>query len=114
MTVPGTPQQNGVVERGNRTLLDMVQSMMSYSTLLTTFWGYALLTVYNLLNNVLSKSVSKTPHELWTGKRTTLNHIRIWDCPGHVLDKESGKLDSRLEVCMFFGYSRETKGGLFL
>ncbi|KAL5564391.1 hypothetical protein UlMin_027555 [Ulmus minor] len=57
--------------------------------------------------------VPKTPHELWTGKRTTLNHIRIWGCPAHVLDKESGKLDSRSEVCMFVGYPRETKGGYF-
>ena len=91
----------------------MVRSMMSYSTLPTTLWGYALLTACYLLNNVPSKSVPKTPHELWTGKRTTLNHIRIWGCPAHVLDKESTKLDSRSEVCMFVGYLRETKGDYF-
>ncbi|KAL5569925.1 hypothetical protein UlMin_026500 [Ulmus minor] len=45
--------------------------------------------------------------------RTTLNHIRIWGCPAHVLDKELTKLDSRSEVCMFVGYPRETKGGYF-
>ena len=44
LTTPGTPQQNGVAERRNITLLDMVWSMMSYSTLPTTLWGYALLT----------------------------------------------------------------------
>ncbi|KAL5538373.1 hypothetical protein UlMin_043253 [Ulmus minor] len=57
--------------------------------------------------------VPRTPHELWTGKRTTLNHIRIWGYPAHVLDKESTKLDSLSEVCMFVGYPRETKGGYF-
>ena len=113
LTAPGTPQQNGVAERRNRTLLDMVRSMMSYATLSSTFWGYALLTACYLLNNVPSKSVPKTPHELWTGKRTTLNHIRIWSCLAHVLNKESTKLDSRSEVCMFVGYPRETKGGYF-
>ena len=113
LTAPGTPQQNGVAKRRNRTLLDMVRSMMSYSTLPTTLWGYALLTACYLLNNVPSKSIPKTPHELWTYKRTTLNHIRIRGCPTHVLDKESTKLDSRLEVCMFVGYPRETKGGYF-
>ena len=44
LTAPGTPQQNGVAERKNRTLLDMVRSMMSYSSLLPSFWGYALQT----------------------------------------------------------------------
>ena len=42
LTAPGTPQQNGVAERRNRTLLDMVRSMMSYSSLPSSFWGYAL------------------------------------------------------------------------
>ena len=42
LTPPGTPQQNGVAERRNRILLEMVRSMMSYSTLPVSFWGYAL------------------------------------------------------------------------
>ena len=91
----------------------MTRSMMNYSTLPITFQGYALLTACYLLINFPSKSVPKTPHELWTGKRTTVNHIRIWGCPAYVLDKESTKLDSRSEVCMFVGYPRETKGGYF-
>ena len=113
LTAPETPQQNSVTERRNKTLLDMVRSMMIYSTLPSTFWGYALLTACYLLNNVPSKSVPKTPHKLWMGKKITLNHIRIWGCPTHVLDKESAKLDSCLEVFMFVGYPRETKGGYF-
>ena len=111
LIAPKTPQQNGVATRRNRTLLDMFRSMISYSTLPTTFWGYALLTACYLLNNVPSKSVPKTPHELWTGKRTTLNHIRMWGYPAYVLDKESTKLDSRSKVCFFVGYQRETKVG---
>ena len=68
LTTPGTPQQNGVVERRNRTLLNMVRAIMSYSTLLTSFWGYALLTACYPLNNDPSKSVPKTPHELWMAR----------------------------------------------
>jgi len=113
LTAPGTPQQNGVAERRNRTLLDMVRSMMSYSTLPISFWGYALQTACYLLNNVSTKSVPKTPHELWTGRKTSLNHIRIWGCPAHVLDKEANKLEARSEVCIFVGYPRGTKGGYF-
>ncbi|KAK8669977.1 hypothetical protein V6N13_104744 [Hibiscus sabdariffa] len=64
-----TPQWNEVSERRNRTLLDMVRSMMSHSDLLISFWGHALETTAFTLNRVPSKSVQKTPHEMWTGKR---------------------------------------------
>ena len=64
LTAPGTPQQNGVVERRNMTLLEMVRSMMSYSTLPVSFWGYALKTAMHILNLVPSKSVPNTTKEL--------------------------------------------------
>ncbi|TYK04890.1 gag/pol protein [Cucumis melo var. makuwa] len=64
LSAPGTPQQNGVSERRNRTLLDMVRSMMSYAQLPSSFWGYAVETAVHILNNVPSKSVSETPFEL--------------------------------------------------
>ncbi|TYK18765.1 gag/pol protein [Cucumis melo var. makuwa] len=62
-----TPQQNGVSERRNRTLLDMVRSMMSFAQLPNSFWGYALETTIYILNNVPSKSVSETSYEIWKG-----------------------------------------------
>ena len=77
LSAPGTPQQNGVAERRNRTLLYMVRSMLSYSSLPISFWGYALETATYLLNLIPSKSVSKTPTELWKGCKPSLNHIRI-------------------------------------
>ena len=57
LTAPGTLPQNRVVERRNRTLLDMVRSMMSYSTLPNSFWGYALQTAADILNVVPSKPI---------------------------------------------------------
>ncbi|KAL2497245.1 Retrovirus-related Pol polyprotein from transposon TNT 1-94 [Abeliophyllum distichum] len=85
LSAPGTPQQNDVSERRNRTLLDMVRSMMSFSTLPILFWGYALETAAYVLNLVPSKSIPKTPLELWNGCKPNLRHIRIWGCPAHVL-----------------------------
>ena len=85
LSSPGTPQQNGVSERRNRTLLDMVRSMLSYSSLPESFWGYALETAAYILNLVPFKSVSKTPTELWKGCKPSSNHIRIWGAPAHVL-----------------------------
>ncbi|KAK8593638.1 hypothetical protein V6N12_045714 [Hibiscus sabdariffa] len=64
LTPPGTPQWNGVSERRNRTLLDMVRSMMSHSDLPISFWGHALETAAFTLNRVPSKSVQKTPYEI--------------------------------------------------
>ena len=64
---PGTPQRNGVPERHNRTLLDMVRSMTSLTNLPPSFWGYALETVAFMLNRAPPKSVETTPYELWFG-----------------------------------------------
>ncbi|KAA0033023.1 gag/pol protein [Cucumis melo var. makuwa] len=64
LSAPSTFQQNTVSERRNRALLDMVRSMMSFAQLPDSFWGYALETAIYILNNVPSKSVSKTPYEL--------------------------------------------------
>ena len=76
-TMPETPQQNGVAERRNRTLMDMVRSMVSNTTLLKSMWGEALNMAIYILNNVPSKSLPKTPFELWTGRKPSLNHFRV-------------------------------------
>ena len=114
LSAPGTPQQNGVAERRNRTLLDMVRSILSYSSLPISFWGYALETATYLLNFIPFKLVSKTHTELWNGHKPSLNHIHIWGALAHVLRKEPHKLESRTEVCLFIGYPKGTRGGLFL
>ena len=77
LTPPRTPQLNGVAERRNRTLLEMVRSMMNRASLPITFWGYALETTAHILNLVPTKKVAKTPHEMWSGKRPSLGHIKI-------------------------------------
>ena len=64
LTPPGTPQHNGVSEHRNRTLLDMVQSMMSLIVYHYRFLGYALEMAAFMLNRAPSKSVETTPYEL--------------------------------------------------
>src|SRR6266540_696827 len=80
LTPPGTPQLNGVSERRNRTLLDMVRSMMIQTYLPLYFWGYALGTVVFILNRAPSKATKKTPYEIWTGKLPRLSFLKIWGC----------------------------------
>ena len=79
--MPGEPQQNGVTERCNRTLMDMVRNMVSNSSLLVNLWMEALKTIMHILNRVPSKSVPKTPYELCTGKKSKLNYLHVWGCP---------------------------------
>jgi hypothetical protein len=77
----GNPQQNGVTERYNHTLMNMVRSILSYSTLPINLWMEVLKTVVHILNRVPSKSVPKTPYEMWTGRKSTLNFLHVWGCP---------------------------------
>ncbi|KAK8685928.1 hypothetical protein V6N13_124959 [Hibiscus sabdariffa] len=113
LTPPGTPQWNGVSERRNRTLLDMVRSMMSHSDLPISFWGHALETAAFTLNRVPSKSVQKTPHKMWTGKRPSMSFMKIWGCKAYVKHQMSTKLEPKSHKFTFVGYPKETKGYYF-
>ena len=114
LTTPGTPSQNKVAEWRNRILLDMIRSMMSYSTLPNSCWGYALQTAADILNVVPSKVVQKTPMELWCGCKPGLWHYRLCDCLLHAFSRgKIRKLDSKIEVCLFIGYPKGMRGGIF-
>ena len=76
LTPPGTPQCNGVSKRRNRTLLNMVRSMVSFTDLPLSFWGYALETVAFTLNRAPSKSVEMTPY-VWFGKKPKLSFLKV-------------------------------------
>ena len=101
---PGTPQHNGVSERCNRTLLDMVRSMMSFTDLPLSFWGYALETVAFTLNRAPSKSVEMTPYELWFSKKPKLSFLKVWGCDAYVKKLQPDMLKPKSEKCVFIGY----------
>ena len=113
LTPPGTPQWNGVSERRNRNLLDMVRSMMSHADLPLSFWGAAIISAIYVLNRTPSKSVQKTPHEMWTGKVPKMSFLKIWDCEAYVKVLMSGKLEPKAERLIFVGYPKETRGYYF-
>ena len=113
LTPPGTPQRNGVSERRNRTLLDMVRSMMSLTELPLSFWGYALETAAFTLNRAPSKSVEMTPYEIWNGKKPNLSFLKIWGCDVYVKCLQPNKLDPKSDKCYFVGYPKDTVGYYF-
>ncbi|KAL0294915.1 UNVERIFIED_CONTAM: hypothetical protein Sradi_6860900 [Sesamum radiatum] len=91
----------------------MVRSMMSFTKLLPTFWGYALETTDKLLNIAPSKSVPQTPYEIWHGKLTSYKYLRVWGSPAYVKRLVGDKLDSRSSLCRFMEYPKEIVGYYF-
>ena len=95
--------------------MDMVHSMISYSTLPLSLWTKVLKTTIHNLNRVPSKSVSKTPYELWIGRVPSLNHLRVWGSPteAKVFNPNIGKLGPKTVSCYFIGYLEKSKGFRF-
>jgi len=81
-TTPHTPQQNGVAERYNRTLMDMVRSMLSGAGLKKQFWGEAIQTANYLRNRAPTRALEQnvTPFEAYSGAKPSVEHLRAWGC----------------------------------
>ncbi|KAL0310870.1 UNVERIFIED_CONTAM: Retrovirus-related Pol polyprotein from transposon TNT 1-94 [Sesamum angustifolium] len=109
-TTPYTPQQNGVAERMNRTLLNKVRCLLISSGLSKTFWGEALSTAVYLINRSPSVPLlGKIPECMWTGKDVDISSLRIFGCSAFVL-QNGDKLDPRAKKCIFIGYPDGVKG----
>nr|GEU30090.1 retrotransposon protein, putative, Ty1-copia subclass [Tanacetum cinerariifolium] len=113
LTHPYTPQHNEVSKRRNRTLLDMVRSMMNLTTLWLSFWDYALETVIHILNMVPTKKVDKITYELWYEKVPKLSYSKVWGCEALVKSDTSDKLQQRFVKCIFIRYPKETMSYYF-
>ncbi|KAL6351417.1 hypothetical protein AAG906_035209 [Vitis piasezkii] len=114
-TMLDTPQQNGVAERRNHTLLDMVRYMLSNSFLPEFLWGEALRTATYILNQVPSKSVPKTPYELWSRKKPSLHHFHVWECKAEIrpYNPQLKKFDPKTISGFFVGYCIGSRGSRF-
>ena len=113
LTVSKTPEQNGVAERLNRTLVEAVRAMLVQSKLPPTFWVEALLTPMCLHNRSPTKSVANmTPFVAWTGVKPDVKHLKSFGCivHAHIPKDERKKLDSKAKKCVLLGYGTETKG----
>ncbi|KAG7547174.1 Zinc finger CCHC-type [Arabidopsis suecica] len=107
-SAPRTPQQNGVVERKNRTLQEMARAMIHGNNISEGFWAEAVSTACYIINRVYVKPGTKTtPYEIWKGKSLNLSHFRVFGCICYILnDKEQlGKFASRSDEGIFLGYS---------
>ncbi|GJY83919.1 putative ribonuclease H-like domain-containing protein [Tanacetum coccineum] len=95
-SVARTPQQNGVAERKNRTLIEAARTMLADSKLPTTFWVEEVNTACYVQNRVLvTKPHNKTPYELFLGRKPALGFMRPFGCPITILNTidHLGKFD---------------------
>jgi transposase InsO family protein len=102
LTTAYTPQQNGVSERKNRTLLNMVRSMLTSRNVPKRFWPEALVWSTHVLNRSPTVSVKNmTPEECWSGLKPSITHFRVFGCIAHVHipDNLRKKLDDKSSVC---------------
>ncbi|GJS19626.1 putative ribonuclease H-like domain-containing protein [Tanacetum coccineum] len=98
-SVDRTPQQNGVAERKNRTLIEAARTMLADSKLPTTFWAEAVNTACYVQNRVLVvKPHNKTPYELFHGRTPTLSFMRPFGCPIIILNTMKNSILSSLNL----------------
>ncbi|GKA77762.1 ribonuclease H-like domain-containing protein, partial [Tanacetum coccineum] len=107
-----TPQQNGVAERKNKTLIKAARTMLADSFLPNTFWAEAVRTACYVLNRVLvTKPHNKTPNELLTGKKPIISYIRPFGCHVTILNTidHLGKFVGKSDEGFLVGYSLQSK-----
>lgn len=107
VTMPYTPEQNGIAERMNRTLVEKARSMLADSNLDKELWSEALMTAVFLTNRSPTAAVEgKTPYECWFGKKPNVSNLRVFGCEAFVLipTQKRKKLDEKSIKCRFVGY----------
>ncbi|GJT43573.1 putative ribonuclease H-like domain-containing protein [Tanacetum coccineum] len=111
-SVARTPQQNGVAERKNRTLIEAARTMLADSKLPTTFWAEAVSTACYVQNRVLIvKPHNKTPYELFRGFKPAIGFMKPFGCHVTILNTldKLGKFDGKSDEGFFVGYSLSSK-----
>ena len=106
-TVPGTPQQNGVAERMNRTIVEKIRCMLRMANLPKSFWGEVVVTACYLINrSPLVPLGFDIPERVWTGKDVSYSYLKVFECKAfvHVPKEQRSKLDSKSTPCIFVGY----------
>ena len=110
--MPHTPQQNGVAERKNRTLVECARSMLQGKNISNVFLAKAINTTVYLKNRRRTKSLElKTPFEAFYGYKPKVSHLRVFGCKAfaHIPKDERRKLDAKSIKCIFIGYCDNQK-----
>ena len=108
MTNPDTPQENGIAERANRTIEEMVRCMLQEAKLPKKYWAEAAKYATHILNRTPTRALDRdiTPHEAYTGIKPSVAHIRPFGCKAyvHIPAKKRAKFDAKSLECVLLGY----------
>lgn len=112
LTAPYSPQQNGVVERRNRTVMEMAQSLLKSMKVPGRLWGEAVRHSMYLLNRLPTKALGdRTPFEAWNGWKPHLGHLKVFGCTAHVRPAEPHlkKIEDRSKAMVYLGVEEGSK-----
>ncbi|CAL1369837.1 unnamed protein product [Linum trigynum] len=113
LSCPGVSQQNGLVERKHRHVLDLTRALLIHSHVPVGFWVEAVRTVIYLINRQVTPVLNQhSPHFMLFGKHPDYTRLRVFGCRCFVLltAKERHKLEPKVATCVFIGYSDRQKG----
>jgi len=108
-----TPEQNGVVERKHRYIIEIARSLFLSTSVPNEFWGEAVITAVSLINTISSSHNSGfSPFDKLYGYVPDYSSFRVFGCPCLVLHShaEHSKLSSQSAMCVFLGYMEGRKG----
>jgi hypothetical protein len=108
-----SPQQNGIVERKNKHIIEITHAMLKEKNLPNYFWAEMVTIVVYIMNRTPTAAVhGMTLEEKFTGKKPYVSHLRVFGCIAyvHVPDEKRSKLDPKAKKCIFIRYSLEQKG----
>jgi len=109
-----TPQENGTAERLNRTILEMMRSMLLGSKLPKTLWPFAVNYAQEILNRLPTRALTedKTPYEVYFGKKPSVRYLQTFGCQSfvHVPGDRRGKLDPKVVQGFFVSIPSNRKG----
>nr|GFB83814.1 retrovirus-related Pol polyprotein from transposon TNT 1-94 [Tanacetum cinerariifolium] len=106
-----TPQQNGVVERRNRTLVEAARTMLTFANLPLFLWAEAIATTCFTQNRlIIHKRFDKTPYELMNKRKPNIKFFRVFGSRCYLLNdfEDVGKLKAKRDIRVFVGYSKES------
>ena len=114
LTVLYSPEQNGVAEMMNRTLIEAARTMIAHAGLPDSYWAEAVATAAYIRNRSPTKTFKEpgTPYERWYKRRPNVGHLRVFGCVAyaHIPDVARQKLSKKAERYHFIGYSKAQKG----
>ncbi|MCO5602854.1 hypothetical protein L7F22_056993 [Adiantum nelumboides] len=111
LTTPYTPSQNGVVERKNRTIMEMARAMLAHASLPRSYWAEACNTAVYIQNRSPTHALQDmTPFQAYYGRKPTVSHFRVFGCSAfvHIPKEKRQKLDFKSKKLLFLGYSAES------